>query len=391
VAARSSGHRALLAACLISALSLLQANSLFAEDADVNAQRLQQLRQQMQQLELTINTLRKDRSGAYQELVSLERKLDTLHRQLRHLDHRLREKEKALSDNQASQRQLRSSMGTQKRSISNHIRTAYLLGSQAHIKLLLNQQQSGDVSRSLAYYRYLTSARLQRVEEIEDTLEKQRRLAKRIQQQQAELTRLRQQKLADRQEIDGYVSQRKLLLAKLDLRLRDHNARKQELEEDQRRLERLVDRIQQVESPPPAPGLATGRFAQQRRRLDLPVAGEILARFGARRKAGDQHWNGIFISASEGRNVRSVFAGRVVFAGWLHGFGMLMILDHGDGYMTLYGHNRSLYKVVGDWVETGEVIASVGDTGNPPRTGLYFGVRQKGKPQDPLYWCRVRR
>ena len=359
--------------------------------AETDSQRLLQLREQMQQLEGTINSLRKDRSSAYRELVALERKLNTLHQQLRRLDQRLRDQEKALRKNQANQRQLTSNMGAQKNSIGNHIRTAYLLGSQAHLKLLLNQQQAGDVSRSLAYYRYLTSARLQRIEEIEDSLEAQRRLARRIEQQQSELARLRKQKLADRNEIDGYVDQRKQLLAKLDLRLKDHNLRKQELEEDQRRLEQLVDRIQQTDTLEPEPGYSNRRFAEQRRRLELPVAGKILARFGARRNAGDQHWNGIFIATSEGRNVRSVFAGRVVFAGWLHGFGMLMILDHGDGYMTLYGHNRSLYKVVGDWVETGEVIASVGDTGNPPRTGLYFGVRQKGKPQDPLYWCRITR
>jgi len=364
---------------------------LSAEDADANAQRLQQLRQQMQQLEVTINALHKDRSGTYQELVTLERKLDTLHRQLRRLDRQLSDKERALRKNQSRQQQLRANMGQQKSSIGNHIRTAYLLGSQAHLKLLLNQQHAGDVSRSLAYYRYLTSARLQRIDEIEDSLEAQQQLAKRIGRQQAELTGLREQKLRDRNEIDGYVKQRKLLLAKLDIRLKDTNLKKQEIEEDQRRLERLVDRIQQTDTPAPEAGTLSGRFAQQRRRLQLPVAGEIVARFGNRRNAGDQRWNGIFIAASDGRNVRSVFAGRVVFAGWLHGFGMLMILDHGDGYMTLYGHNRSLYKVVGDWVETGEVIASVGDTGNPPRTGLYFGVRQKGKPQDPLNWCRITR
>lgn len=345
----------------------------------------------MQQLEVTINTLRKDRSGAYQELVTLERKLDVLHRQLRGLDQRLREKEKALARNQKSQKLLKTSMGLQKHSISNHIRTAYLLGSQAHLKLLLNQQQAGDVSRSLAYYHYLTSARLQRIDEIEDSLATQRQLAKRIEKQQSELARLRERKLEDRNQVDGYVKQRKQLLAKLDIRLRNHKLKKQELEEDQQRLERLVDRIQQADTLEPESQPSSGPFAQQRRRLQLPVSGQILARFGTSRNAGDQRWNGIFIAAGEGRNVRSVFAGRVVFAGWLHGFGMLMILDHGDGYMTLYGHNRSLYKVVGDWVETGEVIASVGDTGNPPRTGLYFGVRQKGKPQDPLYWCRITR
>ncbi len=356
-----------------------------------NSERLQQLQQDIGRLESTINVLQHDRSTAYTNLVKLERRLGTLRRDIRSVDRQLNRKERDLNKSRQLQKSLQHKMGQQKQSISAHIRTAYLLGKQAHLKLLLNQERVGDVSRSLTYYRYLTRARLERIDSMQSSLSRQRHVNARITKQKNELTQLRQKKLKDRAEIDSLLKERRQLLAKLDRRLQKSDTRLRELREDERRLEKLLGRIRTVSEPVSVIPPLTGRFSHQKNKLKLPVSGRVLARFGTRRNVGDQRWNGIFISATAGRNIRSVYAGRVVFAGWLHGFGLLMILDHGEGYMTLYGHNQSLYKVVGDQVKTGEIIASVGDTGNPPRTGLYFGVRQQGKPRNPLIWCKVSR
>jgi septal ring factor EnvC (AmiA/AmiB activator) len=125
-------------------------------------------------------------------------------------------------------------------------------------------------------------------------------------------------------------------------------------------------------------------------RLPLPANGRLLARFNEPRQIGNLRWKGIFLSGREGQPVKAVFGGRVVYAEWLRGFGLLLILDHGDGYMTLYGHNQSLAKSVGDWVEGGETIATVGTTGDPSRPGVYFEVRHHGAPADPLRWCVAR-
>jgi septal ring factor EnvC (AmiA/AmiB activator) len=116
----------------------------------------------------------------------------------------------------------------------------------------------------------------------------------------------------------------------------------------------------------------------------------VLARYGTQKNIGNLKWRGLFIAGREGQQVISVFHGRVVYADWLRGFGLLLILEHGDGYMTLYGHNQSLHKAVGDWVKAGEVIASLGNTGDAAQPGLYFEIRHNGEPRDPLIWCRAR-
>jgi septal ring factor EnvC (AmiA/AmiB activator) len=373
----------------LSLLALLILASSYAH-ADNDAQ-LQRLREKISALEADINSTRQHRSEAYQQLVKVERRLDRLHRQLRKLDRKLVKTRTELRNSKRSQEKLKTSIGEQHDAVVGHIRTAYLLGSQAQVKLLLNQKRVDDVSRSMAYYRYLTGARLERIGAMTTNLDQQQQVAELIARQQRELEFLKKQKLAEKGRIDEVVGERKHLLTQIDEQLQQSGNRLNRLREDARRLERLVDRIQQENRPPIPPASAATDFGAQRNSLPLPVNGRIVARFGTRKNIGDQRWNGLFIAAPAGENVRGVYAGRVVFSGWLHGYGMLMILDHGDGYMTLYGHNRSLYKGVGDWVETGDVIASVGDTGNPPRTGLYFAVRQSGKPRNPLIWCKVGR
>lgn len=122
----------------------------------------------------------------------------------------------------------------------------------------------------------------------------------------------------------------------------------------------------------------------------MPIAGRVTNRFGSARSSGKLRWNGVFIEAEPGTPVTAVHYGRVVFSDWLRGFGLLLIVDHGDGYMSLYGHNEVLYRETGDWVTAGETIATVGDTGGQNRSGLYFEIRHAGKPTDPQHWCRVR-
>jgi len=381
-------RRGLLVASALTTLLLLVSG---AQGAD-NKEKLQHLRNKIDQLETDINSLKQDRSEAYSSLVQVERKLNRMHGEVHRLDLKLTSTRKSLQRSRQAQDELRLGMGQQRQSVARQVRTAYLLGSQAEIKLLLNQEHVDDVSRSLAYYHYLTQARVEHIETMQTSLIKQQQLESRIASQQQQLDQLKKQKLEETAKIEPVVKQRKVLLAKLDTRLSKSGEQMRELREDERRLERLVNRIEEFKEEDLVPvNPASGEFAKQKNRLKMPVRGRILARFGTARDVGGQHWNGIFVAANAGDNVHAVYAGRVVFAGWLHGFGLLMILDHGAGYMTLYGHNQSLYKVVGDWVDTGDTIASVGNTGNPPRTGLYFGVRQLGKPRNPLIWCKIGR
>jgi septal ring factor EnvC (AmiA/AmiB activator) len=144
-----------------------------------------------------------------------------------------------------------------------------------------------------------------------------------------------------------------------------------------------IDRVPEASS-------AEGRFGQLRGKLALPVRGELASRFGSPRQDGGVVWKGLFIAAKPGEDVKAVASGRVVFADWLRGFGNLLIIDHGDSYLSLYGYNETLYKQVGDTIRGGERVAAVGNTGGHPESGLYFEMRHEGRPFDPMTWVSVR-
>jgi len=182
-------------------------------------------------------------------------------------------------------------------------------------------------------------------------------------------------------------ARRRRLLATLDREVSDRAQAIERLKQDEARLQRLLQQLEQVLPPLPGDFPKDGRFADQRGRLPLPVVGHIRATFGEPKKVGTLKWRGVLVDSPAGSDVRAVFRGRVAYADWLRGFGLLLILDHGNGYMTLYGHNQGLYKEVGEWVEGGEIIAAVGATGDTTYPGVYFEVRQNGKPRDPLQWC----
>lgn len=359
--------------------------------AGEDSERLEQLRQQIHKLELDIGQTAGSRDRARQQLTTLDREIGQMHRQLRQIQVRSNRGNHHLKKNRIKEQAVARDIRQQAGLLDGHLRTAYALGSQAQIKLLLNQERLDDLPRTLAYYRYLVSARADRVDTLQGRLQRLSSVQQEITQEQQQLTDLAGQKRREQAILAERAQERRQLVASLDRQLSAQRSEVARLKADEARLERLIQGIGALRPPPVSRPQPTGPFGRQRNKLRLPISGRLVARFGSRRRAGDQRWNGVFLAGREGQKVSAVYGGRVVFSGWLQGFGLLMILDHGDGYMTLYGHNRSLYKVVGDWVETGETIAIVGDTGNPPRTGLYFGVRQKGTPRNPLLWCRAGR
>lgn len=162
-------------------------------------------------------------------------------------------------------------------------------------------------------------------------------------------------------------------------------------ETDEKALVKLLIQLQQtLENMPMGEGTRKN-FAQQKGKLPWPTKGKLVIRYGSSRQVGNLKWQGIMIRASQGQNIKAVSHGRVAFADWLRGFGLLIILDHGDGFMSLYGHNQSLLKETGDWVDPGEPISTAGDSGGQSKTGLYFEIRKNGKPVNPMRWCRKQR
>ena len=372
-----------------------------AKNSDTSEQ-LQALRGHLKDLEKDLNASRGERDSLRDALRDTERDIGGLLLNLKQLDASLRSETTRLGRLQNEDAQQRRQIQTQLDHLENEARAAYILGQQESLKLFLNQENPAEVSRVLTYHRYLQQARAARIQSARTALGQLLVLQEQIRSHREELTALRTEELQKKQTLEASRRKRGQLLAQVNRRVLNQSQEKDRLQRDEQRLVRLLNELRSAklnpprrppskdsESDAPFPSL-DGRFADYKGKLPLPVKGKISARYGAPRNTGELKWRGIFLSAPEGRNVVSVFRGRVAYADWLRGFGLLMVVEHGDGYMTLYGHNQSLYKEAGDWVEAGQAIASIGNTGGPSETGLYFEIRHDGEPRNPLDWCKIR-
>jgi len=222
---------------------------------------------------------------------------------------------------------------------------------------------------------------------VQDTLADLERTTAEKRLAQQRLERLITDRKRKRKRLAADEARRKVLVANLDESLKDKQVRLKAAMENERQLSALIQRLGR-EKPSVRQRVIRGVFAEQKGQLLWPVDGKIVAKFGHRRNREGLRWNGVTINAASGVPVLAVYSGKVVFADWLRGFGLLLILDHGSGYMSLYGHNQSLYKSVGDEVVQGEEIASVGMSGGLVKPALYFEIRHNGRPEDPQKWCR---
>lgn len=376
---------------LLSALFFTSFHPADAAEPAREEARLQKLRARIGALQEKLNETRGQRDTVRDEVRDLERRIGDQLQGLRLTETRLHANERKLQNLKAQAARGRDQIERQRQQLGRQMRTAYVMGRQDYSKMLLNQENPASVARVLTYYQYFNRARVERIADLQASLSRLDTLDQQIREQNRELENLRATQREQKAALETARTRRGELLASLNREVHDRSRELGRLQTDEKRLEQLIEELKTVlpETAPPPP---TGEkhFARLRGRLPLPTRGRILARYGAQKNLGNLKWRGLFIAGREGQDVNAVFRGRVVFADWLRGFGLLLILDHGDGYMTLYGHNQSLYKVVGDWAQTGEVIATLGNTGDAAQPGLYFEIRQNGDPRDPLIWCRAR-
>ncbi len=369
-------------------LILLPWTAWAAEDDD-KAARLEALRQQIQTLRQALNEDRGQQRVLRQRLQRAEKEIGRLSRSLRETRARLSQRRQALAD-------LRRRRDVKQRELERHrdllrrqVVAAYAMGRQGDLKIILNQQDPAAIGRALTYYDYFNRARAEQIAVIRRHLQAVADLETEIDRETRRLERLSRRQARQMAEKETRLAERRQVLAKLEEAIRTKEQRLQAYLEDERRLARLLDQIQEALTDIPSEEGDMLPFAALKGRLVLPVQGRVSARFGQRRlRSGRLKWQGVLLSAPEGAAVRSIHHGRVAFADWLRGFGLLIIIDHGGGYMSLYAHNQSLYKSVGEWVSAGEIIATVGSSGGRKQPGLYFEIRHNGKPVDPLRWCR---
>jgi septal ring factor EnvC (AmiA/AmiB activator) len=283
------------------------------------------------------------------------------------------------------------------------LRARYIAGEGEVAKLLLSGEDPNEVARSLAYYEFVSQAQAALIRDLQARVERLAALEQRTRESSAELAELERQAQAERGQLTAQAAERRRVLARIADDIGKQRREIETLSRNEQRLARLVDRLARaLRSAPPPRGAPRprneagpepaggGNFAGSKGKLRLPVRGELASRFGAPREGSSLTWKGLLIRAPEGEDVRAVADGRVVFADWMRGFGNLLILDHGGGYLTIYGNNESVLRQVGDAVHAGEVVATVGATGGARASGLYFEMRYQGKPFDPLSWVTLK-
>lgn len=353
-------------------------------------------RQQLEALKSRVNSLRKSLASA-ENIQSQER--DALRdieitvgkqiRQLRIIERDIATQQRKLESLTQEREQLNTSLTDNKQGLAGQLQAAYMMGRQEYMKMLMNQETPAAFGRTMRYYDYFNRARSDKINSIRENLAALQQVEQRLVEESLTMQALRQSQQRANEVLLEDQAARKQVLTSLE---REINNKKESLQSalgDIAHLEELLLGLQRAIDDVAIAPRQEVKFSQLRGRLAMPVAGKLLASYGSERKQGKLRWQGVMIDASQGEVVRAISHGRVAFADWLRGFGLLIIIDHGEGYMSLYGHNQSLNMETGDWVQSGEAIATVGSTGGRGHSGLYFEIRQNGTPTNPLRWCKL--
>ncbi|KAF7788173.1 hypothetical protein PRUB_a2770 [Pseudoalteromonas rubra] len=274
------------------------------------------------------------------------------------------------------------------RLLAAQLKSAYVTGSHDYSKMLLNQQHAAALERTISYYDYFNQARIAQLEALKSVFAKLAENRAQLERKKKQLLALQEQQTARRDELMLAQNARKTHLAKLNDKLSQAKAAIAYLEENEQTLISTLETLASEQASSPEQYVAQLQGLQRLKgKLAWPLDGRLKHRFGQRKHVG-MNWKGVVIRGSNGTPVNSVAPGQVVYADWLNGFGWVIVLDHGEGFMSLYGHAQTLLKDVGDQVMPGEPIALVGQSGGQTDPGLYFEIRHKGSAVDPVKWCR---
>ena len=361
---------------------------------------LTQLRGRIEALQKRMAAAEGVRSEASDALRDSERAISEFNRTLRELAGQQQEIQSRLADLQQQGKNAGNDMQSQQRLLARQLYQQYVGSQPDALKLLLNREDPNQIARDLHYLTYLSRMRSDLIRGLRSNLTRLDQLAQETQRESAELATVQKEQQQQREKLEREKRAHRDVLHKVSRQIERQRREISTLQRDEQRLSRLVEQLGQVIARSRANTLRNDRvpdtatdgsaFADLKGKLNLPVRGELRGRFGSPRLDGGLSWKGVFIASPPRQEVRAVANGRVVFADWLRGFGNLLIIDHGGGYMSLYGNNESLFKQVGQAARGGEVVASVGNSGGNADYGLYFEIRHQGKAFDPLTWVSLK-
>ena len=395
-----------------------------AEVAEKKAD-LKELREKIDSLQKDISSAEGSKAEVADQLKDSERSISHLQRELRELGEQKGELQGTLRELGQQSRSLEGQLATQQAQLENLLYRQYLRGSPESLQLLLNGDDPSQIARDLYYIGAVARARAELLAQLEATLKKKQALAASTRERATALASVEEKQKDKHGKLVSQREQKKATLSKISAQIAAQKKEVGALQRDEKRMTELIDKLSKLiaarmaaakretsraTTPSSRPGKSffvndagtteiennqlpqaapAGSFARQKGELRLPVKGTVTNRFGSPRQEGNS-WKGLFIRSNVGNEVKAVAGGRVVFAEWMRGFGNLLIIDHGDSYLSIYGNNDALLKHVGDSIRGGDTVATVGNSGGNPESGLYFEIRHQGQPVDPLKWASLK-
>ena len=402
-------RRLAIAACLIVAGAAGPAAAATAASKSSEARtELKQLKSRIEAIQKKLAEAEESKAEAADALATSERAISDANRAVANLSDQSRSANVRVTELKREIAATESEVKRQRAAAANLLYRQYTAGRPDTLAVLLSGRDPNAIARDLHYLTYIGRARTDLITALGATLSRQRSLFEEAESKAAEIAAVTIEQTRQRKKLEEEKRARAQVLVRISRDIEQQRREIGTLKRDESRLARLVEQLARLVARTPKPRPAgeprarsepllqnerlpeaerdQGPFVRLKGRLALPVRGELANRFGSPRQGGGVVWKGLFIAARGGEEVRAIAGGRVVFADWLRGFGNLLIVDHGESYMSLYGYNETLYRQVGDVIRGGERIAAVGNTGGHTDSGLYFEMRHEGRPFDPMTW-----
>lgn len=373
----------ILLGCLLPSVNCLASDSNNEKAKQRNSAKLNDVQQAIAKQESNIFKTNKARSVLEKQLKDDDLAIAKVAKAINDTEQLLNNTQQEISSLSKEKQKLTSQKITQEQLLAKQLRSAYTTGQHDYLKLLLNQQQSEKIQRTITYYQYMNKARINEIEKFQATIAQLSMVTTQHQKQVVNLQTIKQNQQKQRVALNENKDNRSKTLTLLSKELLSSKQQLAKLKADEAN---LAAALQKLTALIRAEVDLTG-LSKLKRKLTWPVKGRLLRSFGSK-KQGYLKWKGVLLGAPIGRQVQTIHNGTVLFSDWLKGYGLLTVIDHGDGYMSLYAHNQTLLKSVGDQVETGEPIALVGQSGGQDQAGLYFEIRHQGKAVNPKLWCR---
>jgi murein hydrolase activator len=405
---KKTGFIYLLFCCLFFGVSISFADS----KSEAAKKDISGIKQKIDKIEKKLNQTKAEQIDVADALKKSESAISKANKKLYEIKQAQKQNESKIESLQSQSISINGKIANQQKQLSQLLYQQYVQGNQSYTRLILESKDPNQISRNLKYQSYITKAHTQLIDAMQKNLDEIKELDSQASATLQQVVALKTQQENERQKLEKEKAEKALVLKKLSKEIAAQQGQITKLKRDEKRLSTLVEKLariakqnqdkikKNIKTPSenviaknqetPDNRYAGKSFSSLKGKLRLPVKGELLNRFGNKRKDSGLTWKGLFIRATEGTSVKAVASGRIVFAEWMRGFGNLMIIDHGSGYMSLYGNNQTLIKNVGDDVQGGDTIAAVGNTGGNQSNGLYYELRKKSVPFDPLSWSNVR-